>query len=52
MQYCSVPISMVVVLKLVKTLISVNMYGMRSTSVVHRFVKQKLVARNTKADVV
>ena len=50
MQYCSVSISMVVVLKLVKTLISVNMCGMHSTSVVHRFVKRKLVVKHSKTD--
>ena len=52
MQYCSVPTSMLVVFKLVKTLISVKMYGLHSTSVVHRFVKRKLVAKHTKTDFV
>ena len=39
----SVPASMLAVFKVAKTLISANMYGMHSTCVVHRFLKQKIV---------
>ena len=39
----SVPTTMLAVLKLVKILISANMYGMHSTSVVHQSVKPKVV---------
>ena len=52
MQYGSVPTSMLVVFRLLNTLISVNMYGMHSTSVVHRFVKRKLVVKHTIRDFV
>ena len=44
----SVPTSILAVFKLVKTLITANMYGMRSTSVVHRFVKRKVVVKHAK----
>ena len=40
--------SMVDVPKLLKTLIFANMYGMHSTSVVHRFLKRKVVVKHTK----
>ena len=40
----SVPISMLAAFKLVKTLISANMHGMRSTSVVHQSAEPKVVA--------
>ena len=39
----SVPTSMLAVIKLVKTLISANMYGMRYTCVAHRYLKDKVV---------
>ena len=45
MHFGSVPTSMLAVFELVKALISENMYGMRSTYVVHRFLKQKVVVR-------
>ena len=43
----SVPTTMLAVLKLVKVLISANMYGMHSTSVVHQPVKPKVVVSTT-----
>ena len=44
----SVPTSILAVFKLVETLISANMYEMRSRSVVHRFLKRKMVVKHTK----
>ena len=44
----NVPTSMLAVFKLLKTLISANMYGMH-LHVVHRFLKWKVVAKHTKA---
>ena len=41
----SVPTKVLAVFKLVKALTSANTYGMRSTWVVHRFLKQKVVVR-------
>ena len=42
--------SMVDVPKLLKTLIIANMYGMHSTSVVHRFLKQKIVVKHIRTN--
>ena len=39
----SVPTTMLAIFKLVRVLISANMYGFRSTSVVHQPVKPKVV---------
>ena len=44
--FSSVPTSMLAVFQLVKTLISANMYKMRSTCVVHRFLKRKVVVNH------
>ena len=43
MHFGSVPTLMLAVCKLIRILISANMYGMHPTCVVHQFLKQKVV---------
>ena len=44
----SIHTSMLVIFNLVRKLISVYMYGMRSRGVIHRHLKQKVVVKHTK----
>ena len=48
MHSCSVPTSTLVVFKPLNILMSANMCGIRSTGVVHRFLKWKVVVKHTK----